>query len=185
MKINSNTTKNNFIEKIIGIINNIYGKITILIIIISILLNIFSLGWLINAIIFLCVLVGITIFITIYYYEILNFKLYFMICGLFFILSANTHIIPGLNEFKTSEKINEVIPIAPNKLYYNDKNKIFILFLENENQPLTLIMNNSAIYHRLKADFLDKKIQVQRKKVKYWYEEKITTGYYLDDHKFD
>jgi hypothetical protein len=87
-----------------------------------------------------------------------------MICGLFFILSANTHIIPGLNKFKTSEKINEVIPIAPNNLHYNDKNKIFILFLENENQPLTLIMNNAAIYHRLKADFLDKKIQVQRKK---------------------
>ena len=37
----------------------------------------------------------------------------------------------------------------------------------------------------LKADFLDKKIQVQRKKVKYWYKEKITTGYYLDDYKFD
>ena len=46
-------------------------------------------------------------------------------------------------------------------------------------------MNNSAIYHRLKADFLDNKIQVQRKKVKYWYEEKITIGYYLDEHKFD
>lgn len=185
MKINSNTTKNNFIEKIIGIINNIYGKTTILIIIISILLNIFSWGWFINSIIFLSVLLGITIYITILYHEILNFKLYFMICGLFFILSANTHIIPCWNEFKTSEKINEVIPIAPNNLHYNDKNKIFILFLENENQPLTLIMNNSAIYHRLKADFLDNKIQVQRKKVKYWYEEKITTGYYLDEHKFD
>ena len=59
------------------------------------------------------------------------------------------------------------------------------MFLENENQPLTLIMNNAAIYHRLKADFLDKKIHVQRKKVKYWYEEKVTTGYYLDEHKFD
>ena len=183
MKINS-TTKNNFIEKINGIINNIYGKITILIIIISILLNIFSLYWFINAIIFICVMVAITIY---YYNNILNFKfkLYVMIFGLFFILTANTHIIPCWNEFKTSEKINEVVPIAPNKLYYNDKNKIFILFLENENQPLTLIMNNAAIYHRLKADFLDKKIQVQRKKVKYWYEEKITTGYYLDEHKFD
>ena len=184
MKINS-TSKNNFIEKINGIVNNIYSKITILIIIISIVLNIFSLGWLINAIIFLCVLVGITIYYS--YNKILNFKfkLYVMIFGLFFILTANTHIIPCWNEFKTSEKINEVVPIAPNKLYYNDKNKIFILFLENENQPLTLIMNNAAIYHRLKADFLDKKIQVQRKKVKYWYEEKITTGYYLDEHKFD
>lgn len=184
MKINSNTTKNNFIEKINGIINNIYGKITISIIIISILLNIFSLYWFINAIIFICVMVAITIY---YYNNILNFKfkLYVMIFGLFFILTANTHIIPCWNEFKTSEKINEVVPIAPNKLYYNDKNKIFILFLENENQPLTLIMNNAAIYHRLKADFLDKKIQVQRKKVKYWYEEKITTGYYLDEHKFD
>ena len=183
MKINS-TTKNNFIEKINGIINNIYGKITISIIIISILLNIFSLYWFINAIIFICVMVAITIY---YYNNILNFKfkLYVMIFGLFFILTANTHIIPCWNEFKTSEKINEVVPIAPNKLYYNDKNKIFILFLENENQPLTLIMNNAAIYHRLKADFLDKKIQVQRKKVKYWYEEKITTGYYLDEHKFD
>lgn len=185
MKINSNTTKNNFIEKIIGIINNIYGKTTILIIIISILLNIFSWGWFINSIIFLSVLLGITIYITILYHEILNFKLYFMICGLFFILFANTHIIPCWNEFKSSEKINEVIPIAPNNLHYNDKNKIFILFLENENQPLTLIMNNSTIYHRLKADFLDNKIQVQRKKVKYWYEEKITIGYYLDEHKFD
>ncbi len=184
MKINSNTTKNNFIEKINGIINNIYGKTTISIIIISILLNIFSLYWFINAIIFICVMVAITIY---YYNNILNFKfkLYVMIFGLFFILTANTHIIPCWNEFKTSEKINEVVPIAPNKLYYNDKNKIFILFLENENQPLTLIMNNSAIYHRLKADFLDKKIQVQRKKVKYWYEEKITIGYYLDEHKFD
>ena len=184
MKINSNTTKNNFIEKINGIINNIYGKITISIIIISILLNIFSLYWFINAIIFICVMVAITIY---YYNNILNFKfkLYVMIFGLFFILTANTHIIPCWNEFKTSEKINEVVSIAPNKLYYNDKNKIFILFLENENQPLTLIMNNAAIYHRLKADFLDKKIQVQRKKVKYWYEEKITTGYYLDEHKFD
>ena len=181
MKINSSTTKNNFIEKINGIINNIYGKITILIIIISILLNIFSLHWFINAIIFLCVMVAITI----YYYKLLNFKLYVMIFGLFFILSANTHIIPCLHEFKTSEKINEVVPIAPNNLYYNDKNNIFILFLENENHPLTLIMNNSATYHRLKADFLDKKIQVQRKKVKYWYKEKITTGYYLDDYKFD
>ena len=79
MKINS-TTKNNFIEKINGIINNIYGKITILIIIISILLNIFSLYWFINAIIFICVMVAITIY---YYNNILNFKfkLYVMIFG--------------------------------------------------------------------------------------------------------
>ena len=101
-------------------------------------------------------------------------------------LSYLTIIKPMYIDYKTSERIDRVLPIEKVNLFYNDYNNIFILFVDGKKQPLVIDKGGaSETYNRLKADYLDKKIKVIKKETKDWTEDDSSIKYYLDTCVFD
>jgi len=96
-------------------------------------------------------------------------------------------IKPMLYDYNHSERIDKILPLKNNtKLFYNDINRVFVLFIEGQKQPLIIDRSgNSDSYNRLKAGFLDKKIKVVKKEMKSWNDDKSEISFYLDDYKFD
>lgn len=87
--------------------------------------------------------------------------------------------------YNKAEKIDEVIPLKTAiTFYHNDTDKSFILVVDGKEQPLILRFNDAETYASLKNDFVNHKISVERKRVKYWYDEAPTEGYYLGDWEF-
>ena len=96
-------------------------------------------------------------------------------------------IKPMIYNYKHSKRIDKVLVIDNNiSLYYNDSNYAFILFVDNLKEPLMIDEGGASdTYNRLKADFLDNKIKVKKKKVKSWLDDKAVIKYSLDGHDFD
>lgn len=101
-------------------------------------------------------------------------------------LSYWTIIKPIYIDYNTSPRIDIVLPLENVQLYYNDANVMFILFIEGQKQPLVLSKSGYPdTYNRLKADFLDNKIQVVKKETKGWTDDNSSIQYHLDDNTFD
>lgn len=93
---------------------------------------------------------------------------------------------PMYQDYKTADRIDRVLPMNEVNLFYNDENSIFVLFVEGQKQPLIIDKGgHSDTYNRLKADFLDKKIQVIKKETKGWTDTNSSIQYHLDDSTFD
>ena len=93
---------------------------------------------------------------------------------------------PMYQDYKTADRIDRVLPMNEVNLFYNDENSIFVLFVEGQKQPLIIDKGgHSDTYNRLKADFLDKKIQVIKKETKGWTDTNSSIQYHLDDSIFD
>ena len=118
----------------------------------------------------------------------LDWNRYFLLLLLIFVFTIPLHVQPMMIDAETSEEINELLPMDKEAtLYWNDSNQIFILMFKGEPQPLAFDSGDSGErYNRLKAAFLDNKIEIEKRKVKEWYEEEdeIVIGYYLDNYKF-
>jgi energy-coupling factor transporter transmembrane protein EcfT len=166
-----------------------YAKTAIGVALVSILITLLPIGWGIGILLFIVAGIVLTIWLNqlIGYYDSLNWTKYFGLIALFLILSSGSTIIPLVHDYKTAERVDELLELEKEtKLYYNDENYIFILFVDGNKQPLVIDKSGSTeTYNRLKADFLDNKIKVERKRVKDWYHDEISEGYYLDGYKFD
>jgi len=188
IKSNKESKKKSFNFKL-DLNNKPYLKISIWITIYGTLISIIGLSW--GAGITLVILAGIgfTIWLNnlLGYYNDLEWRKYFMMVGLLILTSSGGTIIPMMHDYKTAERIDELLPTEKStKLYYNDDNKLFILFVDGMKQPLAIDRSGSSdSYNKLKADYLDKKIKVERKRIKKWYEDEVSEGYYLDGYKFD
>ncbi len=119
-------------------------------------------------------------------YTCLDFGKYVILLIFLSVATTPLHIIPMIKDYKTAEKYELDVPLdIETKLYYNDNNRLFVLFLGTEKQPLVLTTGGGETYHRLKADLLDNKISIKRKKIKLWYDDTHYDGYYLDTNKFN
>jgi hypothetical protein len=93
---------------------------------------------------------------------------------------------PMYDDYKHSERIDRVLSLGTVKLFYNDSNRIFILFVEGQKEPLVINHSgHSDTYNRLKADYLDGKIKVLKKETKSWTDNNSSIQYYLDGYDFD
>ena len=78
-------------------------------------------------------------------------------------------IKPMYNDYKNADRIDRVLPMKEVKLFYNDADSIFVLFVEGQKQPLVINKGGASdTYNRLTADYLDNKIQVVKKETKGW-----------------
>jgi len=101
-------------------------------------------------------------------------------------LSYWTIIEPMYSDYEHEARIDRVLPMDKVKLFYNDYNSIFILFVEGQTQPLLIDKGgHSDTYNRLKADYLDNKIKVIKKETKGWTESNSSIQYHLDDATFN
>ncbi len=128
------------------------------------------------------------------YYENGNYGLeqfnWFSFIGLPLITLALMYPIgikPMIYNYENAERIDKVLVMDVNTtLYYNDNNRMFVLFVDGKKQPLIIDKSGSTeTYNRLKADYLDNKIKVVKKETKHWSENNSTIAYTLDDYKFD
>ncbi len=96
-------------------------------------------------------------------------------------------IKPMIYDYDNAERIDKVLTMDVNTtLYYNDANKVFVLFIEGQKQPLVIDRSGSSeSYNRLKAGYLDNKIEVIKKETKSWADDKSKIAYTFDDYKFD
>lgn len=192
MTINSDTkstkqsVKINFIKPLK---ENPYINIMAWITIVSITMNFLPISWGVGILLFFVIGTILTFALNskLGYYNNLKFNYYFSLVLFFMFISSPAHIIPMINDFQTAERIDETLTLdKETKLYYNDANNIFILFIDGEKQPLVIDKGGSSeTYNRLKAGYLDNKMKVERKKVKTWYSDTTEVGYYLDGYKFD
>lgn len=105
---------------------------------------------------------------------------------IFLLITSNKLMFPLIDAYNKNEVVNVVLPLDENiTVYYNDKNTLFIIFVKEHKQPLVLTMEKQGTYYKMKSQLLDKKIKLEKKRIKEWYDTDVEIGYYLDDSKFN
>jgi hypothetical protein len=96
-------------------------------------------------------------------------------------------INPMMDDYNNAVTIDRELPMdAETKMYHNDNNRIFVLFLDKAKQPLVIDLSGSSeTYNRMKADFLDSKTKVTKREKRDWTDEESTISYTLDGHSFN
>jgi len=149
---------------------------------------IIGISWGFSIIILILTLVVSTIVINVRlgYYNNLDYSKYLSTITVIFLMFTPIIWSPMLNDYKNVERIDETLELnASTKVYYNDGNNILILFVGDSDKPLTIDKSdNSNTYNELKAGLLGNDFKVVKKKVRNWYDDKITIDYYLDGYKF-
>jgi len=105
---------------------------------------------------------------------------------IYIIMSIPNGLAPMINDYKNSERIDKILTLDSNtKLYWNDYNNIFILFINDTKNPLTINLSRSPnTYTEIKADFLDNKIKIVKKEVKSWLDNESKIVYTLNGYTF-
>lgn len=131
------------------------------------------------------VITTITLNVKLGYYNNLEWSKYLAIMGFFILISSPITWIPMVSEYNTAERIDETLPLGEEvKVYYNDEHYSFILFVDGMKNPLMIDKDQSDTYNTIKANYLDGKAKVEKKRVKAWYDDEVTVGYYLDGNRF-
>lgn len=154
---------------------------------ISLLMLYTPITWGMGYLFYVVLVIALTFFINIQIgnYTCFDYGKYAWVLLLLFVFSTPLHVYPMVKEYKTSERYSMIVPLdVETKLFYNDNNRVFILFIGKEKQPL-ILTTSAELYNKLKSDLLDDKIQVTRKKIKLWYDDTHYDGYYLSEHKFN
>lgn len=160
--------------------------IALTVVILSLLVGV---SWGIGLIILGIVLLVCTLFINVNlgFYVDLDWNKYWTTIILILIMFIPLIWFPMLTDYKSVERVNENLELnVTTKVYYNDGNQIFILFVGDTNKPLTIDRSdNSDSYNELKAGLLGNDFKVVKKKVRNWYDNETAVGYYLNGYKFD
>ena len=188
IKSNKNQTKSSFnFNKIKQKLNEPYTYTILMGVGLFLLSYLLPISWGIG--ILITIVIGIVSTITLNlklgHYDELEWTKYFAVMGLFIFLSSPITWLPMVHDYKTSERIDETLSLDKEfKVYYNDTHYSFILFVDGMKQPLMIDRDKSDSYNQIKANYLDGKAKVEKKRIKNWYDDEVTVGYYLDGNLF-
>lgn len=96
-----------------------------------------------------------------------------------------------LNEYTTATKINKTIAIEKKEFdiyFYDPQSAIFLFvktdFINDDYRPYVLYIDSVESYNTVKKQFKSGDINIERKLIKKWYDNKPSIYYYLHGYKF-
>jgi len=102
------------------------------------------------------------------------------------VLSLPGTFVPMIHDYRTAERIDEVLKVEDHKLVYSDNTLTFILTIEGTQQPLILAFSSddSKKFYHIKADFLDGTLKVEKRRKKAWNQDTARTVYEISGYEF-